>query len=73
MEIMGKSGRSFSIIRRSSGCAGGRNRSAIGVGMSGEAAAGVVTEEPSLFSKVLVLQLPAGTQGIYGLLIGFVT
>ncbi|HIR13867.1 MAG TPA: V-type ATP synthase subunit K [Candidatus Choladousia intestinavium] len=47
--------------------------SAIGVGMSGEAAAGVVTEEPSLFSKVLVLQLLPGTQGIYGLLIGFVT
>ena len=35
--------------------------------------AGVVTEEPSLFSKVLVLQLLPGTQGIYGLLIGFVT
>ncbi len=47
--------------------------SAIGVGMTGEAAAGVVTEEPSLFSKVLVLQLLPGTQGIYGLLIGFVT
>ncbi len=47
--------------------------SAIGVGMSGEAAAGVVTEDPSLFSKVLVLQLLPGTQGIYGLLIGFVT
>ncbi|HIR28984.1 MAG TPA: V-type ATP synthase subunit K [Candidatus Choladousia intestinigallinarum] len=47
--------------------------SAVGVGMSGEAAAGVVTEEPSLFSKVLVLQLLPGTQGIYGLLIGFVT
>ena len=47
--------------------------SAIGVGMTGEAAAGVVTEEPALFSKVLVLQLLPGTQGIYGLLIGFVT
>lgn len=47
--------------------------SAIGVGMAGQAAAGVVTEEPSLFGKVLVLQLLPGTQGIYGLLIGFVT
>lgn len=47
--------------------------SAVGVGMSGEAAAGVVTEDPTLFSKVLVLQLLPGTQGIYGLLIGFVT
>ena len=47
--------------------------SAIGVGMTGQAAAGVVTEDPSLFGKVLVLQLLPGTQGIYGLLIGFVT
>ena len=31
--------------------------SSIGVGMTGEAAAGVVTEDPSKFSKVLVLQL----------------
>lgn len=47
--------------------------SAIGVGMTGQAAAGVVTEDPGKFGKVLVLQLLPGTQGIYGLLIGFVT
>lgn len=47
--------------------------SAIGVGMTGQAAAGVVTENPSLFGRVLILQLLPGTQGIYGLLIGFVT
>lgn len=47
--------------------------SAIGVGMAGEAAAGVVTEDPSQFGKVLVLQLLPGTQGIYGLLIAFIT
>lgn len=46
--------------------------SAIGVGTTGQAAAGVVTEEPSLFGKVLVLQLLPGTQGIYGLLIAFI-
>ena len=45
--------------------------SAVGVGMAGQAAAGAVTENPSLFGKVLVLQLLPGTQGIYGLLIGF--
>ena len=32
--------------------------SAIGVGIAGEAAAGVITEDPNKFSKVLVLQLP---------------
>lgn len=47
--------------------------SAIGVGLAGEAAAGVVTEDPSKFAKVLVLQLLPGTQGIYGLLIAFIT
>lgn len=47
--------------------------SAIGVSMTGRAAAGVVTEDPSQFGKVLILQLLPGTQGIYGLLIGFVT
>ncbi len=47
--------------------------SAIGVGMAGQAAAGVVTEDPGKFSKVLILQLLPGTQGIYGLLIAFIT
>ena len=47
--------------------------SARAVGMAGEAAAGVVTEDPNKFSKVLILQLLPGTQGIYGLLIAFIT
>lgn len=47
--------------------------SAWGVGIAGQAAAGVVTEDPSKFAKVLVLQLLPGTQGIYGLLVGFIT
>ena len=46
--------------------------SAIGTGRAGQAAAGVLTEDPSLFSKVLILQLLPGTQGIYGLLIAFI-
>lgn len=47
--------------------------SAVGVGRAGQAAAGVVTEDPSKFSKVLIMQLLPGTQGIYGLLIAFIT
>ena len=47
--------------------------SAIGVGIAGQAAAGVVTEDPSKFAKLLVIQLLPGTQGIYGLLVGFLT
>ena len=42
--------------------------SARGVGMVGEAAAVLVAEDPSKFSKALVLQLLPGTQGLYGLL-----
>ena len=47
--------------------------SAIGVGVAGQAASGVVTEDPSKFAKVLIMQLLPGTQGIYGLLVGFLT
>ncbi len=47
--------------------------SAIGVGIAGQAASGVVTEDPSKFAQVLIMQLLPGTQGIYGLLVGFIT
>ena len=46
--------------------------SALGVGRAGQAGAAVVAEDPDKFGSVLVLQLLPGTQGIYGLLIGFV-
>ena len=46
--------------------------SAKGVGMAGQAAAGVVAEDPDSFGKTLLLQALPGTQGIYGLLISFV-
>ena len=47
--------------------------SAWGVGIAGQAAAGVVAEDPDQFAKVLILQLLPGTQGIYGLLVSFIT
>lgn len=47
--------------------------SALGVGIVGQAASGVMAEDPSKFAKVLILQLLPGTQGLYGLIIGFVT
>ena len=46
--------------------------SAIGVGLAGQASAGVVSEDPDRFGSCLLLQLLPGTQGIYGLLIAFV-
>ncbi|MGI5888706.1 MAG: V-type ATP synthase subunit K [Oscillospiraceae bacterium] len=42
--------------------------SAWGVHTAGKAAAGVVSEKPELFGKLLVIQALPGTQGIYGFL-----
>ena len=46
--------------------------SAIGVGIAGEASAGVVAEDPKKFGQTLIMQALPGTQGIYGLLIAFI-
>jgi len=45
--------------------------SAIGIGIAGESAAGVMTEDPSKFGLCLLLQALPGTQGIYGLIVAF--
>ena len=45
--------------------------SAIGVGIAGTTGTGLMTEDPSKFGLVLILQAIPGTQGIYGLLVGF--
>ncbi|WP_313339116.1 V-type ATP synthase subunit K [Sedimentibacter sp.] len=46
--------------------------SAIGVGIAGQSASGVVAEDPKKFGATLILQALPGTQGIYGLLIAFI-
>ena len=46
--------------------------SAYGVRIGGQAAAGVCTENPDLFGKLLVIEALPGTQGIYGFLTGVV-
>ncbi|MBQ8641210.1 MAG: V-type ATP synthase subunit K [Clostridia bacterium] len=45
--------------------------SAKGVGLVGEAASGMLIEDPSRFGKALLLQALPGTQGIYGLVTAF--
>ena len=45
--------------------------SAKGVGMTGEAAAILTTEQPEKFGRALILQLLPGTQGLYGFVIAF--
>lgn len=44
--------------------------SAKGLSLVGQAASGLVTEEPEKFGKSLVLQLLPGTQGLYGFVMG---
>ncbi len=49
-------------------CAG----SARGCGVAGEAGTGLLSEDPSNFAKVMILQVIPGTQGLYGFVIWFV-
>ena len=42
-----------------------------GVGITGEAAAALTTEQPEKFGQALILQLLPGTQGLYGFVIAF--
>jgi V/A-type H+-transporting ATPase subunit K len=48
-------------------CAG----SARGTGLAGEAGTGLLSEDPSKFAKVMILQVIPGTQGLYGLVVWF--
>lgn len=45
--------------------------SAIGVALAGQAAGGVMSEDPEKFGKMIPLIGIPGTQGFYGFLIGF--
>lgn len=45
--------------------------SAKATGMVGQAAAGLVSEDPSKFGKAMILQVIPGTQGLYGFVIWF--
>ncbi len=45
--------------------------SAIGIGLGGQAAGGVMAEDPEKFGPVLLLVALPGTQGIYGFLVAF--
>lgn len=48
-------------------CAG----SGKGTGVAGEAAAGLLSEQPESFGKCVILQVLPGTQGLYGLVVWF--
>jgi len=64
-QILTLVGAAFAVI--AAGCG-----SAKGVGMAGQTSAGVSTENPEVNSKLMVLQILPGTQGIYGFLIAVI-
>jgi len=45
--------------------------SALGIGIAGQSASGLLSEDPEKFGQALLLLALPGTQGIYGLLTGF--
>ena len=45
--------------------------SAKGTGIAGEAASGLLSEDPSKFGKAMILQVLPGTQGLYGIVVWF--
>ena len=70
-ELLGN-GITWAVLGAALACGLAGAGSAHGVGKAGQAAAGLVSEDPSQFAKVLILQLLPGTQGIYGLLVAFI-
>ncbi len=69
---MDKLGLVLAILGAAMAAFGGGVGSAKGVGIVGEAAAGLVSEDPSKFTKVLILQILPGTQGLYGFITAIV-
>ena len=47
--------------------------SALGLSFTTQAAMGAISENPKLYSKIVVIQLLPATQGIYGLVVAFVS
>lgn len=69
---MDKLGLVLAILGAAMAAFGGGVGSAKGVGIVGEAAAGLISEDPSKFTKVLILQILPGTQGLYGFITAIV-
>ena len=73
MEILGMSiGQILALFGAALSVAVAGMGSAKGVGLAGQTSAGVSTENPEVNSKLMVLQILPGTQGIYGFLIGVI-
>lgn len=73
MEIMGlQLGQFFALLGAALAMLLAGTGSAKGVGIAGEAATGVIAENPGVFGQAMIIQLLPGTQGIYGFLIAII-
>ena len=70
MEIF-SNGLAFAVLGAAVAAALAGIGSACGVQLAGKASAGVASDKPELFGKLLVLQILPGTQGLYGLIAAF--
>ena len=70
-EFMSNAGLYIAVIGASLAVALACAGSGKGVGCVGEAAAGVLSEDPGKFASCLILQILPGTQGLYGLVVWF--
>lgn len=64
-------GTALAILGSAIAVFGGGIGSSVGVGIVGQAAAGLLSEQPEKFGNLLLLAAIPGTQGIYGFLAGF--
>lgn len=64
-------GRTLALLGAALAMALAGTGSAKGTGIAGEAGAGILSESPEKFVRVLTLQALPGTQGIYGMIIAF--
>ncbi|MGC8970860.1 MAG: V-type ATP synthase subunit K [bacterium] len=64
-------GTALAILGSALAVFGGGIGSSIGVGIAGQACAGLLSEQPEKFGNLLLLAAIPGTQGIYGFLAGF--
>ena len=71
MDFMSNAGLYIAVIGASLAVALACAGSGKGGGIVGEAAAGVISEDPGKFSSCLILQILPGTQGLYGLVVWF--
>ena len=64
-------GLAFAILGAALACLLAGIGSVIGVSMTGQAGAGLLTEKPNAFGIVTVIEALPGSQGIYGMVIAF--